>query len=168
MSCKCCKCLFILTMYLMWVELQHSLYHRDHIKQNWGFKVRKTIPLLFDKHIQYILSKSMCLPKPHMEYSGKCWHDGSMMKWGEIRSCERQNPTVSYEQLLSDLGGPTQSWFIDTCTRCSRARTSCSKGGRICWGKCSQEKKLHHCWHMRRCCDSRSPCVGVTSPVRTL
>lgn len=63
----------------------------------------------------------MFLPRPHREYSGKCWHDGSMMKWGEIPSRERQNPTVSYEWFLSDLAGPTQSSrarFPDTCTRC--------------------------------------------------
>lgn len=93
------------------------------------------------------ISKYMFLPRPHREHSGKCWLDGSMMKWGEICSCERQNPTVSYEQFLSDLGGPTQSthraWFIGTCTRC-RTHICCSKGGRgggcICWNKCSQEK----------------------------
>ncbi len=143
--------------------------------QNSGFKVIKTMQsasLLSDKHLQHLHPKTCFCPSLTLLYSGKCWHDGSMMKWGEIRSCERQNPTVSYEQFLSDLGGPTQSthraWFIDTCTRC-RAHTCCSKGGRICWNKCSQEKSCiivdtqTWLWLMLSMCRRYIPCLNTVN-----
>lgn len=141
-------------------------------KQNLGFAARKTMKCIFCCWTFILpIAKYMFLPRPQREYSGKCWLDGSMMKWGEIRSCERQNPTVSYEQFLSDLGGPTQSihkaCFIDTCTRC-RTHICCSKGGRICWNKCSQEKSCVIVDTQTWLYDSCSQCVGVTSPVRTV
>ena len=83
---------------------------------------------------------------PHRQCSGMCWQDGSMMKWGEIRSCERQNPTVSYEQILSNLGGPAQ---FDVTTPASAAELTPvvqkegegGRGGLVFWNKCSQERK---------------------------
>lgn len=82
------------------------------------------------------------LPRP--EYAWKHRHDGSMMKWGETCSCEWQNPTVSYEQFLSDLGGPTQSsrWLTDTCTRC-KAHTCCSEDAFAKW--LFTGEKVQHC-----------------------
>lgn len=120
--------------------------------------------------VQILTSKSIFLPGPHREYSGRCWLDGSMMKWGEICSSERQNPTVSYEQFLSDLGGPTQSahkaWFMGTCTRC-RSHICCWGGG-VFAGVNAGRSNVASLWIHRRGCDSCSGCVGVTSPVRTV
>lgn len=106
-----------------------------------------------------LMSKYTFLPRPHWEYSGRCWLDGSMMKWGEICSGERQNPTVSYEQFLS------QGLIYGHLHQVQKPRPLLKGGGgRICWSKCWQEKRCvtvdtqTWLWLMLSMCRRYIPC----------
>lgn len=86
-------------------------------------------------------------------------------------SGERQNPTVSSEQLLSDLGEPQQSAHrarsTGTCTRCT-THTCASNGGCVSWEEGHDRRaKLSSSWLQRQRCDRCSQCGGGTSPVQT-
>lgn len=77
----------------------------------------------------------MFLHKPRGNNQGSV---GRMAAWWNEGKCsgERQNPTVSSEQLLSDLGEPTQSPHRarsgGTCARCT-TRTCASNRGCVGW-----------------------------------
>lgn len=87
--------------------------------------------------------KCTFLLRPDRVYSGKCGHNGSMMKWREVCSCERQNPTVSYEQFFSDLGGPAQkthrAWFSRHLHQVESLHLLFKRGSKR-QNECSEEK----------------------------
>lgn len=131
MSCESSKCIFVLAMCLKW-------------ERHWSES------LLFDKHFRCPCPNTCFCPGLAGNILGSV---GSMAAWwneGKYVVVNDRTPQSLMNSSLSDLGGPTQSThracFIDTCTRCT-THISCSKGGRSCWNKCSQEKKLHHCWY---------------------
>lgn len=84
----------------MCIYVGNMLLHQYKV-QKWGCTVGTTAEVNPFCLISIYISKSVFFAQASQGRFWERWLDGSMMKWGEIRSCERQNPTVSYEQLLS-------------------------------------------------------------------
>lgn len=118
---------------------------------SWLKQILTVIWMLF----WYLPNIQMFLHKPRGNNQGSV---GRMAAWWNEGKCsgERQNPTVSSEQLLSDLGEPTHSPHRaqsgGTCARCT-TRTCASNRGCVCWeGEHDLRTELSSSWLQRHGC----------------